>query len=355
MGDLSSGVEQRSQLAALFGSLARATSVEAYADALVSCLGRLIPADIVAYNDVVPDGPTLLVTEPPLALQQVERDLGRYSVEHPLIVYYRTTGDPSAMRVSDLVSLEEFRRTTLYDRVFAPFDIDHVIAVVALDRADRFAALALLRCDVDFTEDEKQFLEQLRPALGALLEQTLAHDHHRMLRAGLAGAGLDVVEVDRRGRITSATDRAITRLRHHVGGDGIELPAPVRRWVEDRVERTALQTEPYICDRHGRRLTIRFISGGRLDARVLLLHLEGGLPDTDALQVDLGLTPREAEVLRLVVAGLSNKRIAAQLQLAVSTVKKHLERIFRHMGVTSRAEAIAVALHTLELSTEPLD
>jgi DNA-binding NarL/FixJ family response regulator len=56
------------------------------------------------------------------------------------------------------------------------------------------------------------------------------------------------------------------------------------------------------------------------------------------------LSAREIEVLRLLVAGASNRAIAAQLGLSENTVKTHLSRIFGKLGVQSRTEAVAAAL-----------
>jgi len=56
------------------------------------------------------------------------------------------------------------------------------------------------------------------------------------------------------------------------------------------------------------------------------------------------LSAREKQILRLVIDGLSNKEIAAQLYVAESTVKCHLSAVFQKLGVRSRAEAATVAL-----------
>jgi len=56
------------------------------------------------------------------------------------------------------------------------------------------------------------------------------------------------------------------------------------------------------------------------------------------------LSPREIEVLQLLVAGASNKAIAARLNLSENTVKSHISHIFSKLGVQSRAEAVATAL-----------
>jgi DNA-binding NarL/FixJ family response regulator len=51
------------------------------------------------------------------------------------------------------------------------------------------------------------------------------------------------------------------------------------------------------------------------------------------------LTRRELEVLRLVAAGTPNNRIAAQLWITEQTVKFHLSKVYRKLGVSNRTEA----------------
>ena len=62
------------------------------------------------------------------------------------------------------------------------------------------------------------------------------------------------------------------------------------------------------------------------------------------------LTDREREVLGLMIEGLNNNKIAERLVVSVSTAKFHVSSILSKLGVTSRTEAVAVALQN-NLST----
>ena len=63
---------------------------------------------------------------------------------------------------------------------------------------------------------------------------------------------------------------------------------------------------------------------------------------------ELGLTPRQQDVLEHLVQGKSNKEIARALKLGEGTVKVHVAALFRALGVTSRSAAAAVGFRLLE-------
>lgn len=69
---------------------------------------------------------------------------------------------------------------------------------------------------------------------------------------------------------------------------------------------------------------------------------------TQILRSDKGtgkdFTPREQDVLRLVVQGKTNMEIGMVLGISEKTVEKHLDSIFRKMGVVSRVEAAVMAI-----------
>ena len=93
-------------------------------------LPRLVPTTMISYNDISPDGDPVLLLDPPDAwTEQRERDFIRLAGEHPLISHYHRTGDTRPLKISDVMSRREFRRTELYRTVYGPMNVEYQMAV----------------------------------------------------------------------------------------------------------------------------------------------------------------------------------------------------------------------------------
>jgi DNA-binding CsgD family transcriptional regulator len=55
---------------------------------------------------------------------------------------------------------------------------------------------------------------------------------------------------------------------------------------------------------------------------------------------DLGITPREIEILELIAKGMSNREIAEELFVSENTVKTHSSRVFDKLGARRRTQAV---------------
>jgi DNA-binding NarL/FixJ family response regulator len=94
--------------------------------------------------------------------------------------------------------------------------------------------------------------------------------------------------------------------------------------------RAAAEGESLLSPEIAQRLAERFAHGPRPASN-------GVPPELD------DLTPRELEVLGLIARGHSNADIAAELVTSMATVKTHVNRIFRKVGVAERAQAVVLA------------
>lgn len=80
-------------------------------------------------------------------------------------------------------------------------------------------------------------------------------------------------------------------------------------------------------------------------AKKMRVRLDAGASTSgDAAGAECGLTKREREVLSLVAAGRTNKRIAEELFISESTAGVHVSNILGKLGVSTRTEAANVAL-----------
>jgi DNA-binding NarL/FixJ family response regulator len=176
------------------------------------------------------------------------------------------------------------------------------------------------------------------------VETVLAADH---MPVAIRGRGAGDIDVDATGpdvlvvvcgRGITERDQQMRRIRRDLPDTRIVavMPEDSRRGVRRALEAGAdgvvfeTQLEQTLA------VTVRAVLAGQTV-----------VPAPGRLELDRPtLSTREKQVLRMVVAGMSNKAIAGELFLAESTVKCHLSSAFSKLGVRSRNEAADLILHS---------
>jgi DNA-binding CsgD family transcriptional regulator len=161
------------------------------------------------------------------------------------------------------------------------------------------------------------------------------------LEEGLDTLGRHVVVLDLHGRVEFATDGA-RRLLGDPDAMRRGLTEEVRAWISaHRGSRSA--AEPLVLQSAGGRVLMRLLPSRRSD-RCAVLLLEGGTGELSAAALrGLGLTPRQADTLRLLALGHSPAQTAAEMSIATRTVDKHLQHVYAKLGVTCLSQATATA------------
>jgi DNA-binding CsgD family transcriptional regulator len=332
-----------------------APSLEQFAQAANAGLAELVGADIVTLSHCdLRAGTRSVVTWPDGALGADDvACFNRHFRAHPLVRFHSTHPRAGAHRVSDSQPLSSFRRSALYAEYYRRLGIDHVVAVPVRVDSDRLVSFVLNRADKDFSDRDCALLDALRFQLGAeyLAQETRlrARQTQAQLNELLIGAGMAVIVLDRQRRIRRCSVQACRWLAYApLAGPvrcGERLPEAIDRWLRMRLEPSWAPCDPGPLSLPAPVHTLRLHLLVGEDALTLLIEAVAD-PAATALAHTTDLTARERDVLRWVAAGKSNVQIAQILAIRPRTVHKHLERVFRKLGVENRT---AAALRAREL------
>ena len=316
---------------------------------VISLIPAVVPCDSCSYNEIdLGRGVNAYISYPDTPrLADHRRIFNLYIHEHPGLNPERYAGKKlrGAWKFSDLVHRREFIKLGIYNEYFRPLGIEDQIGF-ALAPPDmqrrRGTAVALNRSRPDFSERERLCLTLLRPHL----RQAYANARRFCRMKGdlaLFARGAEelnhaLVLVDADGAIRHASAEARRVLaesfREAAPRNG-RLPEDIERWLREQESGRHLRPrKPFVIQRGPRRYVVRCIVEPY--GRLLLFDLQ---PPPAPSFAELGLTPREAEVLWWTCRGKTNADIAAILDVGRRTVEKHLERIFPKLGVETRAAA----------------
>jgi DNA-binding CsgD family transcriptional regulator/PAS domain-containing protein len=269
-----------------------------------------------------------------------------YLSEHPSIdtIYQRRL--KSAVKVSDFVSLTQWRQARLYNEFFRIRNQNYQLTFVSADQLPKLA-VSLNRDRTPFSEEERTLLNLLRPHFVQAYRESRLFSYLNQA-AEISNDGFIVV--DRAWRIRYVNARGLVLLRDFFGQEpGDSLPARIGTWLQEKARSRSAAESPVpdlIVGSDDRSLTIQTVANGEGSEYRLLLRETVRQLDARPLQ-SLGLTNREAEVLLWLSQGKSNSEIAIILTTKVRTIAKHLERVFAKLMVENRTAAAHTAMEVL--------
>jgi len=332
------------------GRMRRVRDPERLAEWVVRELPALVGSVHTSWNVIRPGQGRAEVVPwpPPPRPDEIDAGFARHFHQHPCIQHTARSGDPRPVKISDFLRPRELQRLALYEEVYEPLGCLDQMGFCVGDPGAEIVAVAVSRERPDFRERDRALLERLRPHLAAHYADCTAFARARAALAAHEAAtqalGLCVLALDAQGRPLEIPRRAEVWLRRYFGPvRGARrggLPEPLERWMARSRERTGAQ-RPWVRSRPGGRLALRLLPTD--DGGTSLLMQEWreeeatGAPPLEAV----GLTARELEVLREVERGGTDGEIGEALGISRRTVQKHLEHVFRKLGVGTRTAAVA--------------
>jgi DNA-binding CsgD family transcriptional regulator len=254
-------------------------------------------------------------------------------------------------------------RALRYREVSGPAGLDYELRGVFTSNRELWGAINLWRerGRSDFSAREVAFLRRVAPHLGAGLRASVLLSQASLVEEGDGVPG--VLVLDHLGWVlhyTAAAERWLHELEEDSDSgwwdgrgpaawrEGKGLPAAV--WTMMGTLRRALKPEtdrglngvPHLCvrARSGRWLTLHgSLSEPAPDRRgemVIVIEPSGPREVTWLRATAYGLSPREREIVDLVVRGASTKQISRALYISEYTVQDHLSNIFDKIGVRDR-------------------
>jgi DNA-binding CsgD family transcriptional regulator len=207
---------------------------EPFAEGVVEALARLVPGEIVGYNErelvsrrLLTARETPFVDAPGEAVEAVSTFCGEY----PLSMLKRRS-ETRALKISDFVSSRELHRLHYYNHALRPLGIEHQMRLwlSAPPGVARYFYVSRRQADGDFIEGDRDLFELLRPFLDALRERFDAHAHETN------GSGL----TDREAEILAWVARGKTN--REIAGLLVVSPHTVRKHLEHAFKKLRVHT-----------------------------------------------------------------------------------------------------------------
>src|SRR5664279_3725204 len=149
----------------LVGDVSALLDLPEFRDGLLAALRAELPCDYISLNQVAPEPEqNWSVVQPPLSASHHDT-FYRLALQNPLAERFLRTRDGRPFRFSDVTTTERFHATGLYRELYVQLRIEHQIAFALPSDGHHVLAIALSRCERDFTDFERDLLAVARPHL----------------------------------------------------------------------------------------------------------------------------------------------------------------------------------------------
>jgi DNA-binding CsgD family transcriptional regulator len=239
-------------------------------------------------------------------------------------------------------------RSARYRDVMVPAGMGPELRAVLRDRGRPWGAVIFFRENgaADFTEAEIELVAAVAPDIAAAVRRTLlvseiAH------RDAEEGPGMAVLRVEGLRIDVELASRAARELMEQMPDTRLDgVPVGVVMLVSRLIAAGGRRQSARVRLRTGRWMSVQVdvlepAEDGGPERLSLVIEPVAPYELAEVIAEAYGLTGREREVARLVVAGNSNPEVARALSISLTTVQDHLKKVFAKLGVGSRHELTA--------------
>lgn len=262
-----------------------------------------------------------------------------YSPGEPHTFASMARRNEAVTRLSDLPRREQDRSARLQN-VWRPLGVNQELRVLFAWDGACWGAAGLVRTGADFTDRESEYLASVAPAIASATRVAVRSE----ISGGAPDGRAAIVILDRRGELRSATPGALHWRERFDDVEEGRFGVFMRVMAQGALGAASGSFRARIRDGRGQWALLRssMLLGPDEDEQVAV-SIEPALGEQllGLLLAAYGLSPREREVCRQVIAGYPTSLIAAHLFVSANTVQDHLKSVFAKVGVRSRGELVA--------------
>lgn len=320
----------------------------------VRVVHRLIPSVSVSWNEISSGG-IEVVSVPSAGLWPGgDEAFARALAAHPVIAHIRKTNDGRPRAISDFWTAERFHGSSLYRDFYSRLQAEDQLSFT-VPTPNILIGVAINRDSIGFSPRDRTMANLLRPHILQAYRNAVAQEQIGVLMSLVddlssdRAAGLVMLAgADAEEKVTPVAAQLLSKW--FPDDPAGHLPNQLAYWLQNLDQQvTRAPTWPLVFEEGGRRLVVRRLQAARPNDGEVLHVSEHAIGQKSQDLTRLGLSSRQAQVVRMAARGMSNGDIGVELGLSIRTVEGHMGKALERLGVNSRTAA-ANLVHQLDVS-----